>query len=103
MSDRKPRDWKSYLREYHHKLRTGIIIRNFLPAFRKHMTDYEFDSCFEKENVEGVDELVKILLTKDETIYLDFCSVLEENGYGHWAAKLRGKGTVSYLGTRVLL
>ena len=60
------------------------------------LTPTEYSRVAEKSsNVDGVDELVKILLTRDESTFLKFCKALEHNGYSHWsqALQLRGKGT----------
>ena len=76
-------------------LRTGILVENILPALRPMLTPTEYSRVAEKSsNVDGVDELVKILLTRDESTFLKFCKALEHNGYSHWsqALQLRGKG-----------
>ena len=77
-------------------LRTGILVENILPALRPMLTPTEYSRVAEKSsNVDGVDELVKILLTRDESAFLIFCKALEQNGYSHWsqALQLRSKGT----------
>lgn len=85
--------WKVSLRKHHMILRTGIIIDNILPALRPVLTPTEYSRVAETtNNVDRVDELVKILLTKDDCTFERFCSVLESNGYSHWASKLKGKG-----------
>ena len=90
-----PKAWKASLREHHSALRTGIIVANILPALRTVLTDAEYLSIEGKEgDVARVDELVRILLTKDYSTFECFCSALQKNGCNHWASKLRNKGTV---------
>ena len=83
--------WKTSLKRHHSELRSGIIIANVLPALRPLLTDVEYLCVDEKVGTPGrVDELVKILLTKDHSTFDRFCTALERNGYSHWASKLRG-------------
>ena len=87
--------WKTPLREHHSALRTGLIVANILPALRTVFTDAEYLSIEGKEgDAARVDELVRILLTKDYSTFERFCSALKKNGYNHWANKLRDEGTV---------
>ena len=80
--------WKASLREHHSALRTGIIIANILPALRTMLTDAEYLSIEGKEeDVDRVDELVGILLTKDYSTFERFCSALKKNGYNYLADK----------------
>lgn len=81
--------WKGVLKRYQQELRTGLILGNFLPALRPLLTDVEY-SCVEDKtgNIERVDELIAILLTKDDKRFDELCRVLEGNGYSHWADKL---------------
>ena len=67
-----------------------------MPALHSLLTDAEYLSVESKEgDIARVDELVKILLTKDDTVFDGFCSALKMNGYPHWASKLKGEeGTV---------
>lgn len=91
--------WKGSLRRHHNALRSGILVGNILPALRTLLTDVEYLCVENKEggDIARVDELVKILLTKDYSTFDGFCSALEMNGYPHWASKLKGKGTISPL------
>ena len=92
MADLEPA-WRTSLKKHHNELRSGILIANFLPALRLLLTDVEYIRIEEKEGrIDKVDELVKILLTKDESTFDGFCSILEKNGYRHWARILKGKG-----------
>lgn len=85
--------WKGLLKTYHSKLRTGLLLDNVLPALRPLLTDAEYLCVESKEGDIGrVDELVRILLTKEYSIFEGFCSALEKNGYPRWAKKLRGNG-----------
>lgn len=83
---------KDTLREYHQDLRTGVIINNILPALRPLLTDVEYANVRDQQgNVARVDELIDILLTKDNVLFDGFCEALKENGYKHWAKTLREK------------
>ena len=82
--------WKQALRINHQELRSGLILKNILPAFRTHLTDSEFSQVADLQiNVAQVDELVKILLTKEDKHFDWFCHVCECNGYTQWAKRLR--------------
>ena len=76
-------------------LRTGIIVRNLLPSLRPLLTEVEYFRVMgREENVSQVDELVRILRTKENRHFDGFCKALEENGYEHLARKLKkGIGT----------
>ena len=90
--------WKISLKKYQNELRTGIIIANVLPALRPLLTDAEYIRVDEKEcRIDSIDELVRILLTKDQSTFFGFCSALEDNGYPHWAIKLRVNGEELFL------
>ena len=81
---------KRALKEYQQALRAGQLIGNFLPTLRPLLTDVEYSCVREREdNVASVDELIKILLTKENRHFNDFCAALERNGYKHWAKTLR--------------
>ena len=87
--------WKVSLKKYHSKLRTGLLIENVLPALRPLLTDAEYSCVDDKEgSADRVDELVRILLTKDEFTFKCFCTALETNGHADWASRLKGKGKV---------
>ena len=81
---------KGALRSHHQALRTGLLVRNFLSALRQVLTDAEYSQVDEREdNIAGVDELIRILLTKENIHFDAFCAVLERNGYEHWAKRLQ--------------
>ena len=79
------------LRENHQKFRTKLIVVNVLPELRSYFTEVEYSQVESKSgNVAQVDELLRILLTKENEHFDGFCRVLERNGYRHWAQQLRG-------------
>ena len=82
------------LRRYHPDLRTGIIVKNFLPDLHQDaggfLTDVEFSIVGGRSGqVDKVDELIKILLTKDDKHFDAFCRVLSKQGYRTWSDRLR--------------
>ena len=78
------------LKELQQSFRTGLLVGNILPAFRLSLTDVEYSQIEDKDtNVARVDELFKILLTKDDGLFDKFCTILEGNGYEHRARELR--------------
>ena len=80
---------RDVLKGYHQSLRTGILVGNILPALRPFLTDVEYSRVSDREgNVARVDELITILLTKENSHFERFCDALQENGYKHWAKKL---------------
>lgn len=85
---------KGALEEHLQELRTGIIVANFLPECRKMFSEVEYSRIndkAERDSVSGVDELVKILLTKTDKEFDGFCKVLSANGYEHWARRLKDR------------
>lgn len=96
--------WKTTVKKYHNELRTNILIANVLPALHPVLTDAEYIRVDEKEcRIDSIDELVRILLTKDHTTFAGFCSALEANGYPHWASKLRENSEENCSGNCVYL
>ena len=84
--------WKESLRKHQQKLRTGIHVDNFLPELHERLTEIEYRRIEDKNgNISQVDELIKTLLTKTGEHFDQFCSILERNGYKHWARRLRGE------------
>ena len=85
---------KGALRSHRQALRTGLLVRNFLPDLRQVLTDVEYTRVDEREdNISRVDELIDTLLTKENRHFDAFCAALERNGYEHWARRLqRGVG-----------
>ena len=88
------------LRINHQAFRTGLILGNILPDLRPYLTDIEYVRVENQTgNVAQVDELVKILLTKENRHFDGFCRVCERNGYQHWARRLREAAAVEPEGT----
>ena len=85
--------WKQSLRKHHQKLRAGILVSNFLPELHKlPLTEVEYAKIRGKtDDVSQVDELIETLCTKTKEHFDRFCSILERNGYEHWAKTLRGE------------
>ena len=80
------------LRAHHHSLRIDLVMENLLPALRPLLTTVEYSRVDGKEdNIAKVDELIRILLTKEYQLFEGFCTALANNGYEHWADKLRSK------------
>lgn len=68
---------------------------SILPALRPYFSEEEYSLVENKQgNVAQVDELVKILLTKENRHFNGFCHTLERNGYRHWAQQLRADAGV---------
>ena len=81
--------WGS-LRRHHQGLRTGIRVGNILPALRPVLAEEEYCRIRDREdNSSRVDELIDVLLTKDNRHFDALCDALEQNGYEHWAGKLQ--------------
>ena len=76
---------------HHQRLRTGILVENFLPALRLQLqlTDVEYSRIASRKcNVEMVDELMAILCTKENEHFDGFCAALRNNNYTAWADRL---------------
>ena len=85
---------KKALRKYHTDLRTGITVTHFLPRLHVYaggfLTDVESDSIKQNRgNVEQVDELIDILVTKENKHFDYFCLVLEKAGCQTWSNRLK--------------
>ena len=81
---------KEALRKHQQNLRTGILVENILPTLRSLLTEVEYSRVRAGEdNISRVDELVEILLTKENRHFEKVCVALERNGYKHWAKSLR--------------
>ena len=92
MADRR----KKSLQKYHTDLRTGIIVSYFLPKLHREaggfLTDVESETIAAKKssgNVEQVDELIRVLLTKESKDFDYFCDVLEEEGHQSLSTRLK--------------
>lgn len=77
---------------YHQDLRSGILVKNILPAFAPYLTDVErlqVKGKGDSNNVGQVDELLEILRTKENRHFDGFCRVLDRHGYRDWAKRLQ--------------
>ena len=78
------------MKKHQQRLQTGILVQNILPTLRPALTDVEYEQVQAGENnVAKVDELIKILLTKENEHFDAFCEALEGNGYSHRAIPLQ--------------
>ena len=78
------------MRKHHQDLRTGIRVGNILPALRPVLTDAEYSRIRDREdNTSRVDELIDVLLTKENRHFDALYDALEQNGYEHWVGKLQ--------------
>ena len=81
---------KRALKKYQQALRTGLLVGNILPTLRPLLTEVEYSSVEEgKSNIARVDELIKILLTKENWHFDEFCAILKRRGCEHWARTFR--------------
>ena len=81
---------KDALKKYRHDLRTRLVVEDIVPAFHLFLTDLECSRITDRtENIERVDELIDILLTKENKHYEGFCVVLKQRGYDHLAKNLQ--------------
>ena len=85
---------KKALRKYHNDLRTGITVTHFLPSLHVYaggfLTDVESDSIKQNRgNVEQVDELIEVLVKKENKDFDYFCVVLEKAGCQMWSNRLK--------------
>ena len=81
------------LRQCHPDLRSHLRVNDFLPSLHVHaggfLTDVESGRIRRHTgNIDQVDELIEILVTKDNKDFDHFCVVLEK-GYHVWSEKLR--------------
>ena len=92
MEEKRTQKARGALRAYHHSLRSVLVMKNLLPALGPLLTQVEYSRVDDREdNVAKVDELIGILLTKEYQHFEEFCTALADNGYEHWADKLRSK------------
>ena len=86
---------KEALRQCHPNLREDITVADILPSLRIHVSvkgllnDAEYDSIRKKQEDQQFDELMDILLTKENKDFDYFCTVLEKEGYTLWSEKLK--------------
>ena len=79
------------LRVHREHLRTEVIVAKLLDDCRQLLTDVEYSRVNDKskaDNESAVDELINVLLKKEDKDLDGFCSALRANG---WATKLEVK------------
>ena len=82
--------YRQALRDYQEKIAGVLIVENIISDLEPYLTKEEYLQVKSKlENMAQVDELFRILLTKENRHFKGFCHVLEDNGYQHWAQQLR--------------
>ena len=96
---------KEALRQCHPYLRTVVTVCNILPSLHVDaggfLNDMENDSIVKNiGNVDQVDDLVDILLKKENKDFDYFCVVLEKEGFQACSNRLRGSAG---LGKRISL
>ena len=82
------------LRVHQEHLRTEVIVTRLLHDCRQLLTDVEYSLVSDKskdDNESAMDELIKVLLRKEDKDFDRFCSALRTNGYSDWAKKLQTK------------
>ena len=78
------------LKKHHQRLRVCITVGNILPVLRPLLTNVEYDQIEAGEsNAARVDELIKILVTKEKQHFDAFCKALERIGYSNWTTTLQ--------------
>ena len=83
--------WKRTLKANHQKLRHEIRVKHVLPEFYSFLTNVEYErvqGSDKADNVDQVDRLVEILLTKEEREFEEFLIALWQQGYTDSAARL---------------
>ena len=83
--------WKGTLKANHQNLRSEIRIKDVLAAFHGFLNPVEYlrvKGSEKVDNVDQVDALVEILLTKEKRHFEAFLVTLWEQGYADTAARL---------------
>lgn len=92
LNDRCRRDcWKRTLKANHQNLRSEVRIKDVLAAFHGFLNSVEYlrvKGSEKVDNVDQVDALVEILLTKEKRHFEAFLVTLWEQGYADTAARL---------------
>ena len=89
--DRCPDRWKRTLRANHQNLRHQLRVNDVLPGFHSFLTKVEYlrvQGANQTNNIDQVDQLVGILLTKEKKEFKKFLMALRQQGYAGLAAKL---------------
>ena len=85
---------KQALRDNQHKL-SRVCVTDILPSLRLYLTEMEYSQVEKKlGNVAQIDELISILLMKENRHFDGFCHALECNGYKQWAQHLQAAAGV---------
>ena len=85
---------KQALRDNQHML-SRVHVTDILPSLRLYLTEMEYSQVEKKlGNVAQIDELISILLMKENRHFDGFCHALECNGYKHWAQHLQAAAGV---------
>ena len=83
--------WKHTLKANHQNLRLKVRMKDVLPGFRSFLTDVEYlqvKGSDKAGNIDQVDQLVEILLTKEKREFEKFLVVLLQEGQSNLAARL---------------
>ena len=83
--------WKRTLKANHQILRHEISVKDVLPGCLSFLTDVEYlrvQGSDKADNIDRVDQLVEILLTKEKKDFEEFLVVLWQQGYANSAARL---------------
>ena len=94
MDDRR----KRALHLYHSDLRTGITVTHFLPKLHSDaggfLSDVETSVISDKGgNVEQVDELIRVLVRKENRDFDYFCDVLMQEGHQSCSDRMKVAAT----------
>ena len=83
--------WKHTLKVNHPSLRQEIRVNDVLPRFHSFLTDVEYwcvQGSDKADNIDQVDQLFRILLTKEKREFEEFLVALWQQGYADLAARL---------------
>ena len=86
-----PDHWKRTLKANHPNLRHEIRVKDVLPGFHSFLTDVEYmrvQGSDKADNVDQVDQLVGILLTKEKREFEEFLVALLQQRHASLAARL---------------
>ena len=89
-------------RVHQKRLRTEVIVTRLLHDCRQLLTDVEYSLVSDKskdDNESAMDELINVLLRKEDNDFDRFCSALRTNGYSDWAMKLEAKAREGEVGS----
>ena len=83
--------WKCTLKANHPNLRHEIRVNDVLPRFHSFLTDVEYlrvQGSDKADNIDQVDQLLRIMLTKEKREFEEFLVALWQQGYADSAARL---------------